>query len=314
MRATRDTDIMAAATSMLKPILKPGEANAEKVLAAVRTAGCEVRFAHPKLQVDRAIVLAAVQQDGHALAHAANFRDDPEVVLAAVSQNGFALGYASPVMQANRAIVEAAVKQAGGALRFASNALCADRELVLLAIADDAAALRFVSSPSLRADRTIVRAAVRRDERAAVAFTPIERLAASDKEIARELQAAREWYETPRAPPRGEDRSGAASPERSSPYSAGATAGRAVPPSRDANTPGSVANANSLHSPTGAATAAGVDQADMTERARLWAVWRAEEAERAQLQRAEAEDWWVGPEPPSWAGARFGALPSGAAR
>ena len=63
-------------------------------------------------------VLAAVKQNGHALAHASpELKNNPEIVLAAVKQEGYALGYASPELRNNPEIVLAAVKQNVSALR-----------------------------------------------------------------------------------------------------------------------------------------------------------------------------------------------------
>ena len=49
--------------------------------------------AQAELKADREIVLAAFQQNGHALCHAqAELKADREIVLAAVQQKGHALG------------------------------------------------------------------------------------------------------------------------------------------------------------------------------------------------------------------------------
>ena len=76
----------------------------------------------------RAFVLAAVQQDGHALEHASEeLRANRAVVLAAVQQNGSALEFASEELRGDRAVVLAAVAQNGKALDYASEGLQNDR-------------------------------------------------------------------------------------------------------------------------------------------------------------------------------------------
>ena len=128
------------------PLLKPGEKNRDVVMRSVQYDGLSLRFADPKLLVDRELVLAAVGQNGDALAFApAELRADREVVLTAVCQSGFALGFAPTEHCADRDLVMAAVQLDGAALGFASEALRQDREVVLAAVRQDGFALKCVN-------------------------------------------------------------------------------------------------------------------------------------------------------------------------
>ena len=98
-----------------------------------------LRISHPrlwrKLSNDRAVVLTAVAQAGHALKIAdPSLCSDREVVLAAVAQNGYALKIADPSLKSDREIVLTAVAQVGYALQFADPSLKSDR--ACLACAD----------------------------------------------------------------------------------------------------------------------------------------------------------------------------------
>lgn len=162
-------------SSNSEPIsLKPGEKNRDAVLAAVKVNGLELRFADPKLLqdpksgvIDRELILAAVEQNGEALAHVPEAcKADKEIVLAAVCESGFALGYASPELRADREVVLAAVELDGSALCFASRELREDREVVLAAIEEDGYALKFVKSQAIRAERAVVEVATNTSYRA----------------------------------------------------------------------------------------------------------------------------------------------------
>ncbi|CAK9101111.1 unnamed protein product [Durusdinium trenchii] len=143
---------------------------------------------------DRELVLAAVQQDGAALAFASEeLREEKEVVLQAVHQTGSALAFAAPALKADREahgaamaaareewpvamagglveaiardfVVWAAVQESGLALEHAADELRDDEDLVFVAVATGAA-LRF-ASPRLRAQRRMVCQALRADEAA----------------------------------------------------------------------------------------------------------------------------------------------------
>jgi lambda repressor-like predicted transcriptional regulator len=104
------------------------------VLAAVEQNGMALQFAAIILRHDRRmVVLAAVLQDGRALQFADTspvyeplppsdnpLKADKELVLAAVRQNGLALAYAADALRADGEVVLAAVRQNGHALRHAS--------------------------------------------------------------------------------------------------------------------------------------------------------------------------------------------------
>ena len=84
-----------------------------------------------------------------------------KLVLAAVKQNGRALAYASEELKADRKVVLAAVKQGGWALQFASEDMRGDSDVVLAAVRNYGYALDYASD-ELRADPDVRRAAGRR--------------------------------------------------------------------------------------------------------------------------------------------------------
>jgi hypothetical protein len=88
-------------------------------------------------------VMATVSEDGLWLAGAQRLKANRAIVMAAVKQNGMALQYASKPLQANRNVVLAAVKQNGFALRIASMAMRSDRAIVDAAVAQNKQALQF---------------------------------------------------------------------------------------------------------------------------------------------------------------------------
>jgi hypothetical protein len=103
-------------------------------LAAVQQHGYALAHAAEELRADRDVVLAAVQQNGDALWHAAEeLKADRDVVLAAVQQNGFALMVAAAELRADRDVVLAASQQDGHALQYAAEELQVDEEIVRVA-------------------------------------------------------------------------------------------------------------------------------------------------------------------------------------
>jgi hypothetical protein len=129
------------------------------VLAAVAQDGRALQYAE-ELQGDLYVVLAAVQQNGMALEHADWFwQQNREVVLAAVASNGLALWSAAPPLREDRAVVLVAVRNRGLALAHASYPLRDDSAVVLAAVRQDGMAL-FHASETLKEDRDIVLAAV----------------------------------------------------------------------------------------------------------------------------------------------------------
>ena len=122
--------------------------------------GRAIRNFSEKLQADREIVLAAVNQNGWALMHASKeLRDDKEVVYTAVRNYGGALGSASEKLQADKVLVLIAVAQKGDALLHASEELRADKDVVFAAIRQDIRAMKY-ASPELYADTEFMLAAV----------------------------------------------------------------------------------------------------------------------------------------------------------
>jgi hypothetical protein len=133
------------------------------VLAAVKQNGSALAYASKELKANRKVVLAAVKQGGWALKWASeDMRGDPNVVLAAVQQDSLALQFASEDMRGDPDVVLAAVTQNGEALYWASVTLKADREVVLVAVKQNGSALAHASIV-LRADKEVVLAAVRQN-------------------------------------------------------------------------------------------------------------------------------------------------------
>lgn len=121
-----------------------------------------VAYASPQLDTmlrDRGFVLAAVAENGGALAHTGPFRSDREVVLAACREGGTALAFAAPELRADHGVVLAAVTQSGAALEYAAEVLRSDKAIGLAAVWSCPEALRFASE-ELRRDRDFVLEAV----------------------------------------------------------------------------------------------------------------------------------------------------------
>jgi len=112
-------------------------------------------------QSDRAIVLAAVRNNGLALQFASDqLQADPEIVLVALCQNVCAVEYAEPQLWGIRTFVLAAVKQNGLMLLSAAEELRGDWEIALAAVAQNEAAFRMVAW-ELRTNREFILQAVR---------------------------------------------------------------------------------------------------------------------------------------------------------
>ena len=142
-------------------------ANRDLVMYAVSHDGRALKYASLTLQSDLEIVLIAMRFRIRAFSEYAsrNLRTDHNCVLAAVQQNSHALKYASPELCMDREIVLAAVQQNGHALKYVSPDLSVDREIVLAAVQQNGHALKHVS-PVLSADREIVLVAVRQTDTA----------------------------------------------------------------------------------------------------------------------------------------------------
>jgi hypothetical protein len=129
-------------------------------LAAVAQDGSALAHASTEWQGDRTVVLVAVAQDGSALAHASEeWQNDRMVVMAAVAQWGHALQHASTALKGDKQVVMAAVTQNGQALQRASNALKRNKEVVIAAVSQYVKALAHASDEM----KGIVLAAVARN-------------------------------------------------------------------------------------------------------------------------------------------------------
>ena len=81
------------------------------------------------LRKDPQIIMAAVKQNGWALAYAeGDLSKDPQIAMAAVKQNGLALTYADASLRKDTQIVMAAVEQNGFALNYAHEILRKDSD------------------------------------------------------------------------------------------------------------------------------------------------------------------------------------------
>ncbi|MBA3721276.1 MAG: DUF4116 domain-containing protein [Parachlamydiaceae bacterium] len=135
------------------------------VMAAVTQNGCALQFAHDDLRKERDVVMAAVTQHGCALQFAHDdLRKDREIVMTAITKRGDALRYAHDNLRNDREIVMAAVTQEGYALQYAHDDLRKDREIVMTAVIKYAKGReRFVlefAHDDLRKERDVVMAAV----------------------------------------------------------------------------------------------------------------------------------------------------------
>lgn len=138
-------------------------------LATVQRDGLALRHENKLIRRDRAIVLAAVAQNGLALQFADPDRSeglhkDRELVLAAVASNGLALQFVDYALRRDRDVVLLAVQCHGGALEFASAKLKRDRVLVLYACREHIDALQF-AGVELRDDPEFTRRAIREHKR-----------------------------------------------------------------------------------------------------------------------------------------------------
>ncbi|MDP3189314.1 DUF4116 domain-containing protein [Limnobacter sp.] len=133
------------------------------VMAAVQQNGAALAFASDEHLNDREVVLSAVRQFGLSLEFASNeLRNDRELVLAAIEQDGLALESASTDLRAERDVLLAAVRQNGFALEFGNAEHINDREVVMAAVQNNGLSLEFASD-ALRNDREVVMTAVCND-------------------------------------------------------------------------------------------------------------------------------------------------------
>ena len=126
-------------------------ANRDLVLYAVSYDGRALKYASQTLQSDLEIVLIAMKFRMRAFSEYAyrNLRTDHNCVLAAVQQNGHALKHVSYELCMDREIVLAAVQQNGHALKHVFPELSADREIVLVAVRQTDTARRYALDNSI---------------------------------------------------------------------------------------------------------------------------------------------------------------------
>eukprot|EP00971_Amphidinium_carterae_P250661 4976091-Amphidinium_carterae.1 len=153
-------DMMTVAGMQLAVAPPAVQADRAVVLAAVRQNGQALEYAAAELQADYEVVKSAVRQSGIALAHGSTeLRSDFGVVMEAVSCDGRALQFAQPKMQADKRVVLAAVLSQSCSFRHAAMELRSDRRFVLQVVELAGLALEHASE-DLRADRQIVLTAV----------------------------------------------------------------------------------------------------------------------------------------------------------
>ena len=135
----------------------------EFVLAAAFLHGHVIEHVSSAFRGDREVIMAAVSKNGHALQHASiELRADREVVVAAVSNNGHALEHAAKELCGDWDVVWQAIRRSPMALAHVALELQDDRDLVMFAVSKNGAALQF-ASPRLRAMSDVAQIAVRRN-------------------------------------------------------------------------------------------------------------------------------------------------------
>ena len=165
-----DEDIFMAMTERCRGwILKKAhpslQANRAIVLAAVCRNGYALEYADSTLQSNLDVVFAAVRRDGEALKYAdATLQANFDVVLAAVRRDGEALEYADATLQANYDVVLAAVQRNGNALEYASHGLKANKDIALAAVRTSAWGFKFVDE-ALKADKEVLLTALRYNDK-----------------------------------------------------------------------------------------------------------------------------------------------------
>eukprot|EP01046_Picozoa_sp_COSAG06_P011381 COSAG06_NODE_648_length_13415_cov_83.005783_6_plen_1290_part_01 len=113
--------------------------------------------ASTELQDEKTIVLAAVCENGYALAYASEQQKNTKsIVQAAVRQNGMALQYASDVLQGDEDTVVFAVQQNGHALQWASDELRDTGSVVFSALKENPEAFEHASQ-RLRLDKNFAK-------------------------------------------------------------------------------------------------------------------------------------------------------------
>ncbi len=147
----------------LKEIARTSSKDQNIMLAAVTQNGLDLVYADASLKRNRKIVLAAVKQDGWALANT-GFEKDREIVLAAVKQNSLAFYFADISLKGDRQILLTAVKNDHVNLVYADASLISNREFFLAAVKQNGFALQYADATSFnKCDREIVLAAVKQD-------------------------------------------------------------------------------------------------------------------------------------------------------
>lgn len=134
------------------------------VMAAVANDGCVLQYASTRLRRDRSVVYTAVRQNWSAMSFAADLTmigSDQRILMAALEQSGHALHYASDSLKRDEQFVTAAVKRNGSALQYvADETLQGNWRIVMAAVQQDGNALQYTTSPVLRSRLDVVKAAV----------------------------------------------------------------------------------------------------------------------------------------------------------
>ncbi len=132
--------------------------NKEVVMAAVKNNGQALAFASPSMQEDKEVVMAAVKNDGSAIQFAsASLQKDKDVLLTSVKNNIYAL-YTYRDLQHDKDIFMAA-SAIGYSLQFASAALRNDKEFILSLVKKNGMVLEYASF-ALKQDKDVIYAAL----------------------------------------------------------------------------------------------------------------------------------------------------------
>jgi hypothetical protein len=139
----------------------------EMVINEVQRRGKSLRHSSPKYwKGDEEVVLAAVSNDGFALAYASNeLKNNKRIVLAAVHNKGRALMCASIELKSDEEVVLAAVENDGLSLLHAVDGMKACKRVALVAVKQNGLALSYVSA-TLKGDIDVCIAAAKQNKRA----------------------------------------------------------------------------------------------------------------------------------------------------
>jgi len=142
------------------------DASRALVLAAVNQNGMALKFASTTFKDDAGVVMAAARQTWRSLQFASkNQRTGKDLAIVGVSQDPNAFQYVANKLRYDREVLEAACSTNGKALSQALGDLASDKALVLLAVTNNGMALAHASD-GLKGDDEVVNAAISQNPKA----------------------------------------------------------------------------------------------------------------------------------------------------